>query len=79
MNKQEITEKVNEAIQSEFISPYRLGKIESVLRGKIVPPQKIYGYIRQGYIASELNELGKMTIARKEAVRYLVKTLEKNS
>ena len=77
--KSDTVERVNALTTAANVSPYRLGKIGSVLRGKEIPPQKLYGYVRQGYIKATLNELGKMQIAQEEARRYLLKTLSNNS
>ena len=80
MQKQELNEKLITLINGEFISPYRLAKIEAILRNKPeLPPQKIYGYIRQGYIKATLNDLGKMQVSKEESIRYLTKTLKRNS
>lgn len=54
-----------------FMSPYRLAKVESSVRGKVIPPQKLYGYVRQGYIKTSLNSTGKVQVAKEEAIRYL--------
>ena len=78
-NTPTLTEKIANLIKADNVSPYRLGKIESVLRGKTIPPQKIYGYVRQGYISSSLNALGKMQITKEEAIRYLLKTMANNA
>ncbi len=75
---QELTDLIESKLTESNYSPYRVGKIESVLRGKVIPPQKIYGYVRQGYIKSGLNELGKMSIERSEVLRYLTKTMLNN-
>ena len=56
---------------SDFVSPYGLAKIESAMRGKTIPPQKLYGYVRQGYIVASANSTGKIQIERAEAARYL--------
>ncbi len=77
--KQEVTELIEAKLTQSSYSPYRVGKIESVLRGKVIPPQKIYGYVRQGYINSTKNELGKMVIDREEVLRYLTKTMLNNN
>ena len=78
MEKGKITEAVNNATPKKSYSPYKVAKIESQLRGKNIPPQKLYGYVRQGYITATLNELNKMEITQEEARRYLVKTLSNN-
>ena len=64
-------QKIAELSLPEFMSPYRLAKFESVVRGKTVPPQKLYGYIRAGYLQGTENSTGKIQVAREEAVRYL--------
>ena len=77
--KTNLREKIEAMLTESNYSPYRVGKIESVLRGKEIPPQKIYGYVRQGYISSTKNDLGKMQIERKEVLRYLMKTMTRNN
>ncbi len=67
MNK----EKLETVVTTPHVSPYRLAKIESQLRGKTIPPQKLYGYVAAGRIASSTNDLGKIQIVREEALRYL--------
>ena len=57
----------------DFMSPYRLSKLESQLRGKTVPPQKLYGYIRNGYLKASRNSTGKLQVARQDAEAYLTK------
>ncbi len=73
MSSKESAAKLDLAIESlpEFVSPYRLAQIESQMRDRQIPPQKLYGYIRQGYIAAGANSTGKIQIARSEAARYL--------
>ena len=67
------SQKLDTAVEqlSDFQSPYRLSKIESAMRGKTIPPQKLYGYVRQGYIVASTNSTGKIQIERAEAARYL--------
>ena len=60
------------------VSPYRLGKLESEVRGRVIPPQKIYGYVRQGYIVATKNELGKLSISSGEAQAHLIKVAAKD-
>ncbi len=79
MNKSELRELIESKLTQSSYSPYRVGKIESSLRGKVIPPQKIYGYVRQGYISSTKNELGKMSIDREEVLRYLTRTMLNNA
>ncbi len=76
VEKEELIELINSSVNSDKVSPYKLGKIESVVRGRLIPPQKIYGYVRAGYISCGKNELGKMEIEKKEAIRYLRKTMK---
>ncbi len=66
-------QKLDTAIEqlSDFVSPYGLAKIETAMRGKKIPPQKLYGYVRQGYIKATTNSTGKIQIERAEAARYL--------
>ena len=78
-NDSNVKDRIASLIKADNVSPYRLGKIESALRGKTIPPQKIYGYVRQGYISSSLNALGKMQISKEEATRYLLKTMANNA
>lgn len=59
--------------RDEFYSPYALAKLESELRGKFVPPQKLYGYVRQGYVKVSHNSTGKMQVSREEARKHLSK------
>ena len=68
MNKQNLTEKLKE----EFYSPYKVSQIESELRNVKIPPQKLYGYVRQGYIKHTINSTGKIQISKDEVVRYLL-------
>ena len=77
---QERLEQVAAALQkgTGFVSPYRLGKLESTVRGVTIPPQKIYGYVRHGYIQASLNDLGKQQISSEEAIRHLTKVAEKD-
>lgn len=63
--------KVEELVTEEFVSPYKLSKLESTLRNKRIPPQKLYGYIRNGYLKGSVNSTGKIQISRKEQIRYL--------
>lgn len=60
-------------LKDEFYSPYRIAKIESQLRSKNIPPQKLYGYCRQGYIKFSKNSTGKIQISKSEATKYLTK------
>lgn len=60
-------------IQEEFISPYKLAKLESDVRGVSIPPQKLYGYVRQGYVKATVNSTGKLAITRESALEYLSK------
>ena len=64
--------RVTELNLPNFMSPYRLAKFESVLRGKTIPPQKLYGYLRQGYLKGSENSTGKIQISQDEAIRYLL-------
>jgi hypothetical protein len=75
MNRREILKKFSSA---KFVSPYRLAKIESELRGRTIVPQKIYGYVRKNYIAADLNSTGKIEIKFDEAVRYLERQLSRD-
>ena len=63
----------------DFVSPYKLSKIESELRGISIPPQKLYGYVSKGYISSTLNSTKKIQISSQEAEKYLEKTMKRNS
>lgn len=60
-------------VTEDFISPYRLSKLESELRGTTIPPQKLYGYVRQGYVKATKNSTGKLQISRENAEAYLEK------
>ncbi len=75
VEKEELMKRIISLVGADYVSPYKLGKIESVVRGRFIPPQKIYGYVRQGMIKSSLNSLGKMQIEKKEAIRHLVSTM----
>jgi len=79
METQELQENLEKVISNlpDFVSPYRLGKIEGNVRGRNVPTQKIYGYLKNGYIRASKNELGKYQIERSEAERHLTKTIAK--
>lgn len=68
-----MTTKLTEILKDEFYSPYALAKIESKLRDKDIPPQKLYGYVRQGYVTATKNSTGKLQISRKDASTYLEK------
>ena len=85
MQKVSVKERIDLVIKEEslipnnwsYISPYRLAKLEATLREKPeLPPQKIYGYIRQGYIKASLNNLGKKQVAKEEVYRYLIKQVK---
>ena len=65
-------ETISERLTKEYYSPYKLAKVESALRNKKIPPQKLYGYVSAGRISSSTNELDKIQISRDEAIRYLV-------
>lgn len=64
---------LEELLTDEFVSPYRLAAIESIVRGKTIPPQKLYGYVRQGYIRKSVNSTGKLQISRNDCKEYLKK------
>jgi len=70
MSEQKQTEVL---VTEDFISPYRLSKLESELRDVSIPPQKLYGYVRQGYIKATKNSTGKLQISRDAANEYLEK------
>ncbi len=60
-------------VVDDFVSPYGLAKLESEMRGHSIPPQKLYGYVRQGYLKASINSTGKMQIDRKNQLSYLIK------
>ena len=60
-------------LTEDFFSPYRIAKFESELRGVTIPPQKLYGYVRNGYIKVTKNSTGKLQISKTEAEAYLQK------
>ena len=64
---------LQEMLKEEFYSPYAVAKLESELRGRVVPPQKLYGYVRNGYIQATLNSTGKLQISKADAEAYLQK------
>ncbi len=64
---------LEEIVTNEFYSPYSIAKIESTLRNKFVPPQKLYGYVRNGYVNATTNSTGKLQISRTDAIKYLTK------
>lgn len=59
--------------KKELVSPYRLAMIVGVR------PQMVYNYIREGYIKSTLNELGKKQVDLNEAsvVKFIAKRTTK--
>ena len=63
---------------TNFVSPYKLAKIESSLRGREIVPQKLYGYVRKNYITSTKSETGKIMISASDAVDYLIKQLSRD-
>jgi predicted site-specific integrase-resolvase len=76
----EHTKSIQNKLQGlNFVSPYKLSKIESELRNTSIPPQKLYGYVSKGYIKSNLNSTGKIQISQKSASEYLEKTMKRNS
>ena len=64
------------AVTEDFMSPYALAGIESSLRKVKVPPQKLYGYIRQGYLVATRNSTGKLQVSRDAAVQYLTRQVK---
>lgn len=68
-----MNKKLEEILSEEFYSPYKVAKIESNLREKQIPPQKLYGYVRMGYIVSSTNSTGKLQISREDVFKYLEK------
>jgi len=74
--EKEIATQIEKLLKSEFYSPYKLAKIESILRGKTIPPQKLYGYCKAGYLAFSLNNLEKMQISKENARIYLQKQIK---
>ena len=80
MNNNDLENTIDEFMetQSDFVSPYRLAKICSVLVGYEVIPQMIYSYVSQKFIEVTLNDLGKKQISRVEATRWLKKYVVKN-
>ncbi len=68
-----MTSKLTEMLKDEFYSPYGVAKLESTLRGKNIPPQKLYGYVRNGYIQATKNSTGKLQISRTDVEDYLKK------
>ena len=64
---------ITDLVIPEFVSPYGLAKFESEVRGKTVPPQKLYGYIRAGYLKAGLSSTGKLQVAKADAIAYLTK------
>ena len=67
----ESTPTIDEMVVSDFYSPYRVSKFESALRGVTVPPQKLYGYVRNGYIKVTTNSTGKLQISNADVKVYL--------
>ena len=63
-------------VTEEFYSPYKLSKLESTLRGKVIPPQKLYGYVRNGYIKSTKSTTDKIQISKEESIKYLTKQVK---
>lgn len=64
---------IDELVTEEWFSPYKVAKLESILRGKQIPPQKLYGYCRNGYIPFTTNSTGKMQISNSDTKLYLSK------
>ena len=77
MNREE-KEKVLQSLP-QSISPYKLSKLEGKMRDCEVKPQKIYNYIRQGYIKSTKNSLGHYEVSREESRKHLSKYLKDQS
>lgn len=64
---------------SEKNSPYKIAKVETVARGKQIPPQKIYTYVRKNYIASSINKLNHIEVNFDDAVEYIERMLKKDA
>ena len=73
MNQEQL---IDAAVTEDFMSPYRLAQIESDLRDLTVRPQKLYGYIRAGYLVATRNSTGKLQVSRDSAVTYLRKQVK---
>lgn len=69
-------QKIQDALTQDFMSPYALAGIESKLRKVRVPPQKLYGYIRNGYLVATRNSTGKLQVSRDAAVTYLTRQVK---
>ncbi len=67
----ETTPTIDDMVVEDFYSPYRVSKFESQLRGVSVPPQKLYGYVRNGYIKVTTNSTGKLQISQADVKAYL--------
>jgi hypothetical protein len=58
------------------LSPYAFAKVLSAAKGKVIPPQMVYNYVKKGYIAAQTNDLGKKFITPAEQERFLEKFLK---
>ena len=59
-------------------SPYRLTVICETIMGRMVRPQMVYSYVRQGMIKGSKNSDGKWEITREVGKEWLVKYITKN-
>ena len=73
----DIKERVTARLNQKEYSPYKLSRIESEMREKIVPPQKLYNYVAKGYIEATKNAKG-ISILQEDAIKYLTATLIKD-
>ena len=77
MDLKEIEERLTAVLNREQYSPYQLARVESELRGKMIPPQKLYNYVAKGYIEATKNAKG-ISILQEDAIKYLTATLIKD-
>jgi predicted site-specific integrase-resolvase len=75
----ETINKIESALEGKtFLSPYQLAKVCSDLTGRLVRPQMLYSYVKQGLIPSQKNEVGKIVVSAEDAKVWLGKFVPKH-
>jgi len=75
---EDLEQTVKNSLNQKGYSPYQLARLESELRGKAVPAQKLYNYVHKGYIKAVKTEAG-WVINQEDAYQHLMKIMVKDS
>ena len=71
--------KVEDAVKSEFVSPYQLIKILNEVGEFNLPTQMGYNYTKKGLIKTSKNTTGKLQVSKTDAVEWIVKYITKKT